>query len=106
VARYFLLEQVVVAAVTSLLLFAVPGHTIAAIAAVIVTWIILQGVSAFQFMRALYRGDVIEVKGVPRRYAVAQRATVNWYARRFMILYLKAAGPLMPRSSQPEDRHS
>jgi hypothetical protein len=101
VFRYFLLELAVVGVVTGILLVLAPGHPLAAPLAVIVVWVGLQGVSAFSFMRALYRGDVIEHKGPPRCYSPVPRATLNWYTRRFMTLYLKTPAPHPARASTP-----
>ena len=88
VRRYFLAELCVVGAISGLLTAVVPRHPVAVTGAVVVTWIALQAVSAWHFMSALYRGDVIESRERPHRYAPAPRAKLNWYARRFMLCYL------------------
>jgi hypothetical protein len=98
VRRYFIAELLVIGAVTAALLTLSPSHPFAAPLAVVVGWVALQIVSAFSFMRALYRGDVVEHKGSPRRYSVAPRATVSWYTRRFMALYLKTIPSALARS--------
>jgi hypothetical protein len=88
VRRYFLSELAVVGAAAGLLTAATPHHPTAVIAAVVVSWVGLQAVSAWHFMSALYRGDVIESGARPHLYAPAPRAKLNWYARRFMLCYL------------------
>lgn len=85
---YFLTELAIVGAAAGLLTGATPHHPTAVIAATVLSWVGLQGVSAWHFMSALYRGDVIESGDRPHHYTPAPRANLNWYARRFMLCYL------------------
>ena len=85
---YFVCELLVVGTLAGLLTAVSPGHPLAAIAAIVLAWVALQGVSAWHFMSALYRGDVLESGSRPHRYAPAPRAKLNWYTRRFMLCYL------------------
>jgi hypothetical protein len=91
VVRYFLSELALVGLATAAMLIVCPNHGVAAMAAVVVTWVLFQLGCAYSFMGALYRGDIVEYPTTPRTYAVAPRGTVNWCARRFMVSYLRVA---------------
>jgi hypothetical protein len=78
-------------ALAALALAAVPGHPVAVVAAIVLAWVgfVLSG--AYAFMRALYHGDIVERRTVPRSYSIAPRAEVSPMARRFMVSYLHVA---------------
>jgi hypothetical protein len=88
---YFVCELFIVGALAGCLTAVSPGHPIAVIATIVLCWVALQGVSAWHFMSALYRGDVLESGSRPYHYAPAPRAKLNWYVRRFMLCYLNVS---------------
>lgn len=91
--RHFLVDLVMVGVVTAAMLILVPGHPLAAMGAIIVAWVIGQIICAYAFMKALYNGDIVEIRTDPRSYAVPPRSKANWRARRFMASYLRIAPP-------------
>ena len=98
--RNLVSELVVTALMTVTLEILAPAHPIASAASVVGSWLLFQIVCAWSFMRALYRGDILEYSGPPNRYAPAPRARISPYARHFLFSYLVAARPAPKRKSR------
>ena len=86
--RYTTLEMTVIAALTAILLWAFPESFNAVIGAIVITFGVLQLVSAFWFCLAIHRGQVIEDKQAPFKYTIKPEARSQWLVMRFVWCYL------------------
>jgi len=88
---YVPLEMLVFTAVSVVLIVLFPEDAGAACGSVVITYMLLQVVSALAFCVALQRGLVREHLPPPYRYSVKPECEMNWLVMRHIWAYLRPA---------------
>jgi len=88
---YVPLEMLVFTAVSTVLIALFPGDAGAAYGSVVITYVLLQVVSALAFCVALQKGLVREHLPPPYRYSVKPECQNNWLVMRHIWAYLQLA---------------
>lgn len=89
--RYTILEMTVFATVSAILYMAFPENTLAVYFAVVLTYVLLQIVSALAFCVAIHKGLVREHSPAPYRYSVKPACEKDWLVMRHIWSYLRIA---------------
>ena len=86
--RYAILEMAVIALITGLFLTLFPKDLWAVFSAMVITFVLLQLLSALRFCLAIHRHQVIESKQAPYRYTITKEAAKQWLVMHFIWCYL------------------
>jgi hypothetical protein len=88
---YATLEMLVFTAVSAILIVLFPENGGVAYGSVVITYVLLQVVSALAFCVALHKGLVREHVPPPYRYSVKPECQNNWLVMRHIWAYLRLA---------------